>query len=240
MDEASHTVKDELRDGFGDTVPVLVAIIPFGALFGALAAESGMSVAATVAMSAGIYAGASQYLMLDLIGQSAPAWSIILAVFVLNFRHVLYSAALGRHMDAFRPTGRYFAFFFLADPLYALSEKRRRVRWLRPAYYMTSALALYCIWIAATFLGALFGGLIENPATYGLDFILPLFFVSLTMAFRKSSNFLPTVLTSGVASLAAWATLGGTWPIMIGGAVGLVVAAVLAKPENRQDKGEAS
>lgn len=213
-------------------MPVMIAIIPFAALFGALAREAGFSIAAVMLTAASIYAGASQYVMLDLLGRSAPAWSIVLAVFVLNFRHVLYSAALGRHMDSFGSAGRYVALFFLVDPLYASAEKRRRVAGLRVAYYAASTLLLYSSWLASNLAGALFGGLIEDPALYGLDFILPLYFVSLVASFRSSINFLPVLLASAATSLIVWATLGGTWPILFGGAAGLIVAAIMAKPKS--------
>ena len=69
LDTSPNTTRSEWRDGLRDTVPVMIAIVPFAALFGALAREAGFSVGAVLFTSASIYAGASQYVMLDLLGQ---------------------------------------------------------------------------------------------------------------------------------------------------------------------------
>ncbi len=229
-DTAQNTRRSDWLDGFRDTLPVMIAIVPFAALFGALAREAGFSLAAVMVTSATIYAGASQYVMLDLLGRGAAPWAIVLAVFVLNFRHVLYSASLGRRMDDFGPVGRYVAFFFLVDPLYGAAEKRRRSNGLRPAYYVACALALYSVWILSNLAGALFGGLIDDPARYGLDFILPLYFVSLLLSFRQSAHFSIIMVASAGVSLATWGLFDGTWYILTGGGAGLFLAAMLSKP----------
>ena len=51
-----------LRGGF----PVALASAPFGALFGALAADNGMSLAELTFMSGTVYAGASQMVGIEL------------------------------------------------------------------------------------------------------------------------------------------------------------------------------
>ena len=84
-------------------------------------------------------------------------------------------------------------------------------------------------------LGALFGRLIENPATYGFDFILPLYFTGMVMGFHKRPNFLAIMLVSVACSLAAWFTVGSPWHISIGGIAGLLLAAALSKSPERPD-----
>ena len=53
-------------------------------------------------MSATVYAGASQMVGIELFGNKVPPWLIVLSIFAVNFRHVLYSASFGRHMPAGR------------------------------------------------------------------------------------------------------------------------------------------
>lgn len=50
------------RRGWIDTIPLVVACIPFGILYGAMAASSGLDLAATLGMSLFVYAGASQFI----------------------------------------------------------------------------------------------------------------------------------------------------------------------------------
>ncbi|MEP3245245.1 MAG: AzlC family ABC transporter permease [Sneathiella sp.] len=226
----SISSRTEILQGIRDALPVLVAVIPFSAVFGAVAIESGLTFIQMLVTSLSIYAVASQYVMLDLMGQGVPAWSVILAVFAVNFRHVLYSASVGRHMGTFSNLQKAVAFFLLVDPQYAACEARAAKQRLRPAYYFSYAATVYLTWIGVNCIGALFGSFIEDPTAFGLDFILPLYFTGLVLGFRQRAGFLPVLVASGCVSLLTYFTIGSPWHITIGGGAGLVVAAVLSKP----------
>ncbi len=224
-------------DGIRDVLPITLGVVPFAGVFGALAIEQGLSLGELALASMTIYAGASQYAMLDLMGQGVPAWSIVLAVFAINFRHLLYSASLGRRLAAFSTGQKVVAFFMLVDPLFASAETRAFKRGLRPAYYFAYGTVLYATWTISNFIGALFGSLIEDPASFGLDFILPLYFTGLVIGFHRRPNFLPVLLVSVAASLAVWFTIGSPWHISLGGLAGLLAAALLSKPGEEVDHG---
>jgi predicted branched-subunit amino acid permease len=224
------SMASDIKDGIKDVSPILFAIVPFAAVFGAVAIESGLSFGETMLTSLSIYAAASQYVMIDLMGQNVPVWSIVLAVFAVNFRHVLYSASIGRTMGAFSTLQKALAFFLLVDPQFASSESRAAKSGLRPAYYFAYAAMIYSTWIAANCVGALFGSLIDSPATYGLDFILPLYFTGLVAGFHKRPSFAPVLAISASVSLLAWFTIGSPWHITLGGIAGLITAAALSKP----------
>ncbi|MGH1416693.1 MAG: AzlC family ABC transporter permease [Pelagimonas sp.] len=231
IDAPSSVMRDDIRAGLRDVMPVLGAVLPFAAVFGTVAVDSGLSPSEVMFASASIYAAASQYVMIDLMGQAVPIWSIVLAVFALNFRHVLYSASLGRHMGAFSFWQKALAFALLVDPQFAASEARAGRRGLRPAYYFAYASAIYSVWILSNLVGVLFGSLLENPAALGLDFLLPLYFLGLVMSFHARSHFLIILTVSAAASILVHQTLGSPWHITLGGGVGMIVAAVLSKPK---------
>ena len=87
---------NQIRDGAKAALPVILAAAPFGMLFGALAVDNGFTVFEAVLMSATVYAGASQMVGIDLFGDRIAPWLVVLSIFAVNFRHVLYSAVLGR------------------------------------------------------------------------------------------------------------------------------------------------
>ena len=93
----SKSAASEFMLGMRASVPVLVAVLPFGLLFGALAVDNGFSVFEAMLMSATVYGGASQMVGIELFGQKVAPWLIVLSIFAVNFRHVLYSAALRPH-----------------------------------------------------------------------------------------------------------------------------------------------
>lgn len=234
--DASLTQREEVKDGLRDAAPVLAAVVPFAAVFGALAIERGLTLGELVLASATIFAGASQYAMLDLMGQRVPPYLIVLTVFAINFRHVLYSAAIGRKLLAFNPVQKVVAFFFLVDPLYASAEARSAQRAIRPAYFFSYAAVIYCVWMASNLVGALFGALIDDPSAFGFDFILPIYFIGLVMGFRKQPSFLPVLAISILASLIAYHFLGSPWHITLGGGAGLLLAALLSKGDEHHPR----
>ena len=217
-------VRDALL-GARRTVPVLIAVVPVAAVFGALAVERGWSAGEALAASAFVYAGASQFVMLDLHGQGVAPWAIVLTVFAVNFRHVLYSAAIGRRMGAFAPWQKAAAFFFLVDPQFADGELRAREARLTPAFWFGYAGALWSTWMLANAAGILFGTLIRNPADWGLDLILPLYFLALVVSLRGTHRFAGIVATSALTALAIVHLAGTPWHILGGGAAGMLYAA---------------
>ena len=224
------SVWHDARDGLRDATPIMPAVLPFAGVFGAMAVEQGLSLGEIMFASMTIFAGASQYAMVELMGQQVPAWSIVMTVFAVNFRHVLYSASVGRHLTAFTGVQKALAFFLLVDPQFAAAETRAMTKGLRPAYYFAYASVLYTTWVAANLLGALFGQVIESPEYFGLDFILPLYFTGLVLGFHTRPNFVPVLVVSVLASLGAFFAIGSPWHISVGGLAGLIVAALLSRP----------
>ena len=90
----NKSTASEFLRGTRDSVPVVVAVLPFGLLFGALAVDNGFSVFETMLMSATVYGGASQMVGIELFGQKVAPWLIVLSIFAVNFRHVLYPQRL--------------------------------------------------------------------------------------------------------------------------------------------------
>lgn len=230
--------RDEFAAAMRDTLPVLFAMAPFAALFGALSAEKGFSLFETLLTSGTIIAGASQFGMLELLDQQVPWWTIVLTVFAINFRHVLYSASIGRKFGQFSFLQKAVAFFVLTDPTYAAAEARARAELLTPRYFFYYSAIIYFVWMAFNLLGALFGNLIKDPAAFGIDFILPVYFVGLVMAFKGGMNFIPVLSVAVLTSLLAWSTIGAPWHISIGGIVGMVLAATLSKPSSSSERSD--
>ncbi|TYR32389.1 AzlC family ABC transporter permease [Mesorhizobium microcysteis] len=227
LTETQPDRRREFLDGMRYGLPVLLASMPFGLLFGALAAQNGMSVGEAVLMSATVFAGASQMVGLELFGQTIAPWLIVLSIFAVNFRHVLYSAALGRRVTHWTPFQRAFGFFFLTDPQYAEGEKKALNGGLSFAWFMGMATPIYIFWVVEAGIGAAFGNLVPNPHALGFDFLLPIYFLGLVMDFRKRPLWLPVVAISAAVSIAAFYLVGSPWHVSIGAAAGIALAAAL-------------
>ena len=233
---SSSRTTSQFWSGFRLGIPVIVASAPFGVLFGALAAKQGMAFPDVVLMSAAIFAGASQMVGIELFGKTIPAWVIVASIFAVNFRHILYSAAVGRRITHWPSWQRAVGFFFLVDPIYAESERKiEHGETIGFAWYMGMAIPVYVMWITLSGVGAGFGALIPDTHALGLDFLLPIYFLGLVMGFRKRPRWLAIVLASGIVSVIAYHFVGSPWHVSIGAAAGILLAAALAKPHSPAD-----
>ncbi|MEO1066858.1 MAG: AzlC family ABC transporter permease [Pseudomonadota bacterium] len=232
----------EFWRGFRDSLPIGLAAGTFGLVYGAVASEKGLSFLEGTLLTAGVFAGASQFMALQFWSDPLPFATIVLIVLAVNFRHVLYGASLSRKLTQFTPFQKFAAFFFMADPVFALSEKRHEDGQgnaadpgLTPSYWFGLAVALYPVWVGASMVGLAFGNFIENPEAFGLDFVLPIYFMVLLLGFRKRANWLVVVLVAAGAGFAALQTLGSPWHITIGSLAGILMGAFLGVAPDADD-----
>jgi 4-azaleucine resistance transporter AzlC len=213
-----------------DIFPVLLSVVPFGLVFGALATEKGLAFDQIIVMSALMYAGASQMVAIELWGFPPAFWTIVFAVLAVNFRHILYSASLGRKMKDWPVSKRFFGFGFMVDPVFALADARSPNQ-ISGAYYAGMTIILYPAWIIMSAIGALFGNLIRNPEVWGLDFVLAAYFTVLVLGFRTRRNAFAVILATSVVAVLVYLTIGAPWHVASGGFAGVLTAAALAKPK---------
>jgi predicted branched-subunit amino acid permease len=219
---------EQLTNGLRKGLVVALSSAPFGILFGAIAVDNGFSLTEAALMSALVYGGASQLVGIELFGHHVAAWVIVLSVLAVNFRHVLYSAALAPIVGHFPVIQRCLAFFLLVDPQFAESERRHEAG--KPVtflWYMSMGGVVWIAWVINTVIGALFGSLIGDPKAIGIDVLLPVYFLGLTMGFRTRHNFMPVMLAGAVGSVVAYHLVGSPWHISVGAAFGILVAAIL-------------
>lgn len=143
-----------------ETLPLVVAAFPFGVVFGAMAHSLGLRFVETLGMSAIVFAGASQFIALALLAAAAVMPVIVLTVFIVNLRQMLYSANLMHHTEHWPQPARAILAFWLTDETFAVvSDRLNRhpgepgLRW----FYLGSALFMYSFWQLATVLGYLLG-----------------------------------------------------------------------------------
>lgn len=92
---ALHTFLEGIRD----EVPLLLAVIPFGVIYGIVALEAGLTKLQAQSMSYIVFGGSSQFVASKLIAEAVPASLIVLTVAVVNLRHMLYSASVAPYVQ---------------------------------------------------------------------------------------------------------------------------------------------
>lgn len=219
----------QFKEGFRSGLPIAISAAPFGALFGAVAIDNGLTIFEATFMSMTLYAGASQLVGIELFGQKVAPWMIILSIFAVNFRHILYSAALAKEIDRWSFKEKALGLFLLVDPQFAVSAQKAQVgeavsyRW-----YLGFAFPIYWLWFIMTVVGAALGNLISDPQALGFDVLLPIYFMGMVMGFRKSTGFYPIMAASAIGASLAFHFVGSPWHVSLGAVAGIAVAVIMA------------
>jgi predicted branched-subunit amino acid permease len=225
---SSMMFKNDFYDGVKTGVGIAISIAPFGAIFGAVAVDTGLSIAEATLMSVFLYAGVSQLVGIDMFGKNIAAWMIILSILAVNFRHILYSAAMVHVVARWTLLQKAIGFFVLVDPQFATSvSKHQSGERVTFSWYMGYAAPLFASWILSTIFGAFFGNLVTDPRALGFDVLLPIYFMGMVMGFRSSSNFMVVMAVSAICSSLAFHFVGSPWHVSIGGIAGILVAVML-------------
>jgi 4-azaleucine resistance transporter AzlC len=210
-DERVHAENSPVRDrikeliaGGKETIPLIVGAIPFGIIFGALAIHAGLSVKATICMSAIVFAGSAQFISVGLIAQGSTLSVIVATTFLVNFRHVLYAASLAPYVKHLSHRWLVPLGFLLTDEAYAVSVRRYASVDESPYkhwYYLGSGLSFYLNWQACTLLGILAGRQLGNAAAWGLDFAMVVTFIGIVVPQIVTRSMVACALVAGVTSL---------------------------------------
>lgn len=80
--------------GFQQLLPISLFVAAFGTAFGLAATQMGLSNNNILLMSAFVFAGASQFAVLELWGAQVSIIPVLVTVFAINARHLLMGATL--------------------------------------------------------------------------------------------------------------------------------------------------
>ena len=221
------------RAGLVDVAPVLVGLVPFALVLGALAAAKGLSPLEVMLMSGLVFAGGSQFVAVELWRDPVPLGALALTALLVNVRHLLMGAALVPRADGWG--GRAWpALFFMADEVWALALRRAGDDGQVPlGYWLGLSAGLWLNWVALTGVGAWLGAAVEDPTRLGFDFAFVAVFVALLRGmWRSRTTLLPWAASAVVAALVKLA-VDGPWYVVAGALAGLAVAVFTARPEER-------
>jgi 4-azaleucine resistance transporter AzlC len=209
----------EFLAGMRDQLPLLLGVVPFGLIFGALAISAGVPPLAAQAFSLVIFAGSAQFIAATMVEGGALPGVIVFTILIVNLRHALYSASLAPHLAHLPRRWKLALSWLLTDEAFGVGSARYRSSDLAQAhwYLLGTGMTLWASWQVSTALGIALGT--QLPENLPLDFALPLTFLALLQ---------PTLVDrpSWAAALA-----GGLLSVLLAGLpfkLGLVLASVTA------------
>ena len=211
--------------GCVEIAPIAAFVIPFGIAFGVAASAKGMAPEISVLMSLAIYAGASQFAVLDLWYAPLPLATLALTALAVNARHVLLGAALAPWLLQVPFLRRLAALLVLNDANFAHTVSALDRGETDAGILFGSGLVMWIMWIASTAVGALAGSLLGDVSRFGFDAVMVAYFTAVIVGqWKGRSDLLPLAVAATVA-IAGTYVLPPGWHIiagaLAGGAVGV-------------------
>ena len=195
--------KSSFYAGARATLPVLLAVIPFGIITGVAMVASGIPPAIAMLMSILVFAGASMVASAQLLASSAPIVLVILTTLVINLRFMMYSASLRTHFAHAPLKQRLTVAYLTADNVYALVLNRFAEHPGDPGkfeYFLGAGVLVWAVWQAAVLAGILIGAGV--PPAWRLEFAAPLAFIALSIPFLRDRATVIAALAAGIAVVA--------------------------------------
>ena len=219
--------RKDFKSGLADAWPMFLAYIPIAMLWGTLAAAKGFSPLEALLMSALVYAGASQFVAIEMWANPLPVLLLVFTIFIINVRHVLYAASISRRIGDIPKRLHPLLMYVLTDEAWALLERKALTQPLTLGYYIGVAVPLWPTWFISSGIGAWIGTKLPDPALIGLDFAFAAMFIAILAGFWKGPRTGAVIIASAIVAMLAKTYLPGAWYIVFGGLAGVAVAALL-------------
>lgn len=209
--------KDEIKDGFISAMPMIIGFFPIAMAFGLLSKNTQLNFRDTTLFSAMVFAGASQFMALDLIQAGVSFGSIILATFLLNLRHVVMSASLSLRLKEVKRSWIPLIAFGITDETFSVASFRKEE--LTVPFILVLNFLSYGSWVMGTITGYLIGGILPVSLQSSLSIGLYAMFVGLLIPEVKGSkNILYLAIISTIIYAVIYYTkvLNSGWDIIVG------------------------
>jgi predicted branched-subunit amino acid permease len=214
--------------GAVDVLPFLPGLTAFAMAYGTVAARKGMTLFETLLMTATVFAGVVQMVVLDSWPETLTAGGIlgIVALTALvNMRYLMIGATLRPLLGGEPARKVYPTLFFLVEPSWLMSLRYHAKGGRDPAYLLGGGVALYFIWLIASIPGYVAGAAIGNPQRFGIDLVMPAFFVAMLVPLWRGVRRSYGLIVGAAAAVVTDMLFGGFWYIMVGAVAGCVAGA---------------
>lgn len=202
----------------------------YGVSFGALSVAAGLSVWATVALSALMFTGGSQFAFVGVLGAGGSGVAAVATASLLGVRNGFYALQLAPVLGV---TGvrRLTAAQLTIDESTAMSVTQTTTAARRLGFWVTGVAVFVC-WNASTAVGAVVGDRLGDPRRYGLHAVAAAAFVALLWPRLSARQPRAVAVAAAVVAAASVPALPAGVPVLVAGLVA-VVAGVAATRRSR-------
>ncbi len=193
-------------------IPIALGYIPIAIAFGILTASEGIPLLTGMLMSLTVFAGASQFVAVNLMSLGAASGEIILTTFILNFRHFLMSASLSQRLkEDTSLTYRSMLSFGITDETFSLASVTTLEENSKLPFPFLAGLMLisFTAWNTGTWIGLFMGNILPDILQNSMGIALYVMFIGLLVPSMKTS--FPILMVAIVAMLSHSAIIFIPW-----------------------------
>ncbi|MFK4784929.1 AzlC family ABC transporter permease [Fusobacterium sp. MFO224] len=186
-------------DAMTDGTPIVIGFIPIAMAFGILCKSANLDLIESVSFSLFVFAGASQFIAVNLLIAGASMGEVLLTTLLVNMRHILFSASLSPKLSLEMKKNIPFIAFGLTDETFSVASLKDKE--LTNKYMLVLEAMAYSSFVIGTFLGYVLGGVLPKIVQISMGIALYSLFVAILIpALKKSNKILVLVLLSGVVN----------------------------------------
>jgi len=217
ISKADNKVIPNIIMGLKDAFPIMLGYFSVAMAFGLLVKSADLYLKDAVLFSTVVFAGASQFMVLNMLINGISVLSIVTATFLVNFRHFIMSASLSSRLHKPHKWQIPFIAFGVTDETFSVVMAREGS--LSPIYVMAVSFFSYISWGSGTIAGFLLGTVIPEALGDSLGMGLYVLFMSLLVPeIKKAPKILWVALTAGVLNsvLRYVPLIGSSWSLVLG------------------------
>ncbi|MCG8565458.1 MAG: AzlC family ABC transporter permease [Desulfobacterales bacterium] len=213
--------------GLRGALPIGLGVATYGFVFGVLAHQAGMPPVQALSMSSIVFAGASQFVALELWQAPLPVLTLVITTLVVNLRHLLMGMVVREKLQGLSPIKAYVSLFFLVDENFAYSMTQWKDGKADMGILAGSGICLFLAWNLATLAGAALGTGGLDPVAWGMDFAFTAIFIFLATGLWRDQRDLIPWITAGATAILFSHLLPGKWYILLGSLAGSITGALI-------------
>lgn len=220
----NKTSLQKFKSGLATAMPLYMGYFPTAIAFGLLSRNTGISFRDTSLFSIVVYAGASQFMALEMIALGLSSINIIIATFLLNLRHMVMSASLSINLkDIDRKFLPIIGYGITDESFSVLSFNKDKLE----LPFVLGVNSAFISWVGGTMMGYLVGEILPVSLQASLGIGLYAMFAGLIFPEIKKSR---KILTVAIISIIVYLILFYSnifregWDLILG----IIISSLLA------------
>ncbi|WAA13026.1 AzlC family ABC transporter permease [Fervidibacillus halotolerans] len=179
-------IGSSLKTGLQAGVPIAIGYMPIAITYGFIAKATGLSLIETVLMSVIVFAGASQYMALDMITKQSGGFEIIITTLIVNIRHFLMSASLNGKVEKDHPLKKAIYSFGITDETFSVAAVQKGK--ISTSYMLGLNFISYISWVGFSAVGYIVGAGLPDVFQEGMSIALYAMFIGLLVPSIKGNR----------------------------------------------------